>query len=235
MIRMSDLKSGYGSSQVLHGINLEIPEGQTTVLLGSNGVGKTTLLKTLMGVMETKGGSITWKDENIQSWPSEKRAALGLGYVPQGREIFPFLTVWENLILGAEARGMKIRANNPPAELIKIYEKFPILLSLSKRRGGNLSGGQQQILALARVLLTGPKVLILDEPTEGIQPSIVEEIGDVLTSLKHDGMTILLVEQFVGFALGLADHYALMEHGQITQRGPVQDHNRAEIKTKIVL
>jgi urea transport system ATP-binding protein len=234
-MRICGLKSGFGSSTVLHGIDWEIPAGKTAVLLGSNGVGKTTFLKTLMGVMPTWAGKIEWQEQEIQSWPSEKRASAGLAYVPQGREIFPFLTVWENLILGWEARGHKVNPHSPPPEMVKVFEKFPILTPILKRRGGNLSGGQQQILALARVLLTSPQMLILDEPTEGIQPSIVDEIGEVLTGLREEGMTILLVEQFVHFALGLADTYAVMEHGALKQTGEVTEANRLEIESNVAI
>jgi len=231
MLTVQNLTAGYGESMVIRDLTLEVPPGQVVALMGSNGVGKTTLLKTIMGLIKPKSGEVTFEGAPITRWTPYQRSQGGLGYVPQGREIFPFLTVKENLVLGLEARGRK-----PGKEVDGMLDLFPALKSLLDRRGGNLSGGQQQILALARILLTGPKVLILDEPTEGIQPSIVQEIGDTLGRLKAQGtMAILLVEQFVGFALTHADRYCLMEHGEISRSGEVTPGTRAEIQGAISL
>jgi urea transport system ATP-binding protein len=231
MLNITNITAGYGEAMVLRDLNLEVPSGQVVALLGSNGVGKTTLLKTIMGLIKPRAGDIAFEGQTITSWTPYQRSQKGLGYVPQGREIFPFLTVKENLILGLEARGRK-----PGVEVAAMLDLFPALKSLLDRRGGNLSGGQQQILALARILLTQPKILILDEPTEGIQPSIVQEIGDTLGRLKTEGrIAILLVEQFVGFALAHADRYYLMEHGDISRSGEVTAANRAQIQSIISL
>jgi len=231
MLTIENLTSGYGESMVIRELSLEVPQGQVLALLGSNGVGKTTLLKTIMGLIKPKSGNISFDGQSITRWTPYQRSQGGLGYVPQGREIFPFLTVKENLVLGLEARG-----RTPGKDVEAMLGLFPALKPLLSRRGGNLSGGQQQILALARILLTNPKVLILDEPTEGIQPSIVQEIGDTLGRLKAQGtMAILLVEQFVGFALTHADRYCLMEHGEVSRSGEVTATTRPEIQAAISL
>ena len=231
MIAVRGLTAGYGESMVLRDLALEVPQGQVVALMGSNGVGKTTLLKVLMGLIKPRSGEVTLGGQPITSWTSYRRAQAGMGYVPQGREIFPFLSVKENLVLGVEARG-----KTPGKDVDAMLDLFPALKPLLTRRGGDLSGGQQQILALARVLLTDPQLLILDEPTEGIQPSIVDEIGDSLGRLKNrGGLSILLVEQFVGFALRHADYYYLMEHGEVSRRGEVTASNRAKIQQEISL
>jgi len=214
MLTVSGLNQYYGGSHILRDIAFEAPTGKVTVLLGRNGVGKTTLLKTLMGLVPAASGSIRFEDQEIGKSAPYHRARAGLGYVPQGREIFPRLTVEENLLMGLASapRGADI----PP----RIYELFPVLKSMLRRRGGDLSGGQQQQLAIGRALAMDPRLLILDEPTEGIQPSIIKDIEKVIRMLAGQGkMAILLVEQYYDFARSLADHYLVMERGEIIQRG----------------
>jgi len=214
MLTVSGLNQYYGGSHILRDIAFEVPTGKVTVLLGRNGVGKTTLLKTLMGLVPAASGSIRFEDHEIGKSAPYHRARAGLGYVPQGREIFPRLTVEENLLMGLASapRGATI----PP----RIYELFPVLRSMLRRRGGDLSGGQQQQLAIGRALAMDPRLLILDEPTEGIQPSIIKDIEKVIRMLAGQGkMAILLVEQYYDFARSLADHYLVMERGEIIQRG----------------
>jgi urea transport system ATP-binding protein len=214
MLTVSGLNQYYGGSHILRDIALEVPTGKVTVLLGRNGVGKTTLLKTLMGLVPAASGSIRFENHEIGKSAPYHRARAGLGYVPQGREIFPRLTVEENLLMGLASapRGATI----PP----RIYELFPVLKSMLRRRGGDLSGGQQQQLAIGRALAMDPRLLILDEPTEGIQPSIIKDIEKVIRMLAGQGkMAILLVEQYYDFARSLADHYLVMERGEIIQRG----------------
>lgn len=231
MLELRNLCAAYGESIVLRDINLSVSEGQLVTVMGSNGVGKSTLLKTIMGTLKAHSGEVLWKEKPLQKLQSWERSQLGLAYVPQGRDIFPYLTVHENLILGLEARGeKKAHIKNRSEEM---YETFPALTTIKKRKGGDLSGGQQQILALARVLLTKPELLILDEPSEGIQPSIVQQISDALGLIKKQGVSVLLVEQFPDFALSHADWYYLMEHGNLVQGGAVSDSTRAEIKASI--
>jgi len=214
MLTISGLDQYYGGSHILRGIDVEAPPGKVTVLLGRNGVGKTTLLKTLMGIVPAARGAITFEGRDITHAPPYARARAGIGYVPQGREIFPRLTVEENLLMGLAPapRGATIPA--------RIFELFPVLKSMLGRRGGDLSGGQQQQLAIGRALAMGPKLLVLDEPTEGIQPSIIKDIERIIRTLSREGsMAILLVEQYYDFARSLADHYLVMERGEIVQRG----------------
>jgi len=214
MLSVSGLNQYYGGSHILRNLDFEVPAGKVTVILGRNGVGKTTLLKTLMGLVPAASGSIRFEAQEFGRSPPYRRARAGLGYVPQGREIFPRLTVEENLLMGLACapRGTTI----PP----RIYELFPVLKSMLRRRGGDLSGGQQQQLAIGRALAMDPRLLILDEPTEGIQPSIIKDIERVIRMLSGQGkMAILLVEQYYDFARSLADHYLVMERGEIIQRG----------------
>jgi urea transport system ATP-binding protein len=213
MLSAHTLDQYYGGSQILRGVSLEVPPGKVTVLLGRNGVGKTTLLKCLMGALPVKAGRTTLFDEDVTRLKPHQRARRGLGYVPQGRDIFGRLTVRENLLMGLAA--------NPRAKTIpdEIFELFPVLKTMLHRRGGDLSGGQQQQLAIGRALAAGPKYLILDEPTEGIQPSIIKDIGRVIQLLASRGMGILLVEQYYDFAEELADHYAVMQRGQVIKAG----------------
>jgi urea transport system ATP-binding protein len=214
MLTVDALNQYYGGSHILRGLSFEAKLGEVTVVLGRNGVGKTTLLKSLMGVVPVKSGSVKLDGRDITRTTPYDRARLGIGYVPQGREIFGRLTVEDNLRMGLATRpgGTAI-----PAEL---FELFPVLKQMLGRRGGDLSGGQQQQLAIARALAAGPKLLILDEPTEGIQPSIIKDIGRVIRMLAdRKTMAIVLVEQYYDFAAELADQYLVMERGEIIARG----------------
>jgi urea transport system ATP-binding protein len=214
MLNITDLNQYYGGSHILRNIEFEVAPGKVTAVLGRNGVGKTTLLKCMMGLLPVASGSITFCGRDITRAPSYQRVRAGIGYVPQGREIFPKLTVEENLRMGMATR--------PGSEPIppRIFEMFPVLGQMLRRRGGDLSGGQQQQLSIGRALAMGPKLLILDEPTEGIQPSIIKDIERVIRALAATGeMAILLVEQYYDFARSLADSYLFMERGEIVMRG----------------
>jgi urea transport system ATP-binding protein len=223
MLKVEGVNQYYGGSHILRNVALDAKQGEVTVILGRNGVGKTTLLKCLMGVVPTRTGSMTLDGRPLDKLTSYERVRLGMGYVPQGREIFSRLTVEENLRMGL---AYKSGGTPIPAEL---FELFPILKQFLNRRGGDLSGGQQQQLAIARALAAGPKVLILDEPTEGIQPSIIKDIGRVLRMLAERGMrggqpmAIVLVEQYYDFAEELADQYLVMERGEVVMRGRGKD------------
>ena len=214
MLTIEGVNQYYGGSHILRNVSLEAKVGEVTVILGRNGVGKTTLLKSMMGVVPVKTGSIKLDGGDITRDTPYERVRKGVGYVPQGREIFGRLTVQENLRMGL---AYKSGATPIPAEL---FDLFPVLKQMIHRRGGDLSGGQQQQLAIARALAAGPKLLILDEPTEGIQPSIIKDIGRVIRMLADRGtMAIILVEQFYDFAAELADQYLVMERGEVIQRG----------------
>jgi urea transport system ATP-binding protein len=214
MLKVSGLNQFYGGSHILRGLDFEARLGEVTVVLGRNGVGKTTLLKSLMGVVPIKAGSVALDGSDISKDTPYERVRKGVGYVPQGREIFGRLTVEDNLRMGL---AYKSGATPIPAEL---FDLFPVLKQMIHRRGGDLSGGQQQQLAIARALAAGPKLLILDEPTEGIQPSIIKDIGRVIRMLAdRKTMAIVLVEQFYDFAAELADQYLVMERGEIIARG----------------
>lgn len=216
MLQVNDLNQYYGGSHILRGLSFETTPGEITCLLGRNGVGKTTLLKCLMGIIPAKSGTLHWQGKLINHCKPHQRVQQGIAYVPQGREIFPRLTVEENLLMGL-SRFSGAQAKSVPEE---IYELFPVLREMKQRRGGDLSGGQQQQLAIGRALACRPQLLILDEPTEGIQPSVIKEIGAVIRSLANRGdMAILLVEQFYDFAAELADSYLVMSRGTIIQRG----------------
>ncbi|MGO4279584.1 urea ABC transporter ATP-binding subunit UrtE [Cupriavidus sp. RAF20_2] len=214
MLQVNALNQFYGGSHILRDISFEVPKGKLTTLLGRNGVGKSTLLKCLMGVVPTRSGHISWEGKALEKKAPYERVSAGLAYVPQGREIFPRLTVEENLLIGAASRA---RPNGVPD---RIYQLFPVLRTMRSRRGGDLSGGQQQQLAIGRALMSEPQLLILDEPTEGIQPSIIQDIGRALRLLVDEfGMTVLLVEQYYEFARHLADHYVVMSRGEVVARG----------------
>ena len=218
MLTVKNINQYYGGSHILRDVSMESHLGKVTVLLGRNGVGKTTLLKSLMGLVPIKTGSIEFDGKPIQNATPYERARAGIGFVPQGREIFARLTVEENLRMGL---AYKSAGTAIPAEL---YELFPVLKQMLNRRGGDLSGGQQQQLAIARALAAKPKLLILDEPTEGIQPSIIQDIGRVIRMLADRGdMAILLVEQYYDFAEELADDYLVMERGEFIARGRGKD------------
>ena len=216
MLTVKNLDQYYGGSHTLRGVEFSVPQGGCTALLGRNGVGKSTLLKCLMGLLPAAAGVITFDGKNITALPSHARAKMGIGYVPQGREIFARLTVEENLLMGFAAKK-RCEARVIPVE---IFEMFPVLKEMLRRRGGDLSGGQQQQLAIARALVMQPRLLILDEPTEGIQPSIIKDIERVIRTLAQRGdMAILLVEQYYDFARALADHYLVMARGEIIKSG----------------
>lgn len=230
MLELNNIYAGYGESNILQNVSITVPAGTLTTVLGSNGVGKTTMLKAIMGLLPINSGEVHWEGQPLDKavWA---RSQSGIGYVPQGREIFPFLSVHENLVLGLEAMGYRSEAIKRAAD--SAYERFPILKPFRRRRGGNLSGGQQQILAIARVIICNPKLLVLDEPSEGIQPSIVRQISDTLETLKTEGTSILLVEQYPDFALAHADFYYLMTHGCMSESGTVTEQNRADIQSRI--
>jgi len=216
MLKIDTLHQYYGGSHILRGLSFEAKVGEVTCLLGRNGVGKTTLLRCLMGLVQAREGSVEWEGKPITMLKPQQRVHAGIAYVPQGREIFPRLTVEENLLMGL-SRFPAREAREVPAF---IYELFPVLEQMEQRRGGDLSGGQQQQLAIGRALASRPRLLILDEPTEGIQPSVIKEIGAVIRRLAERGdMAILLVEQFYDFAEELADQYLVMARGEIIQRG----------------
>ena len=219
MLQTRALEQYYGGSHILWDINFTVQEGSCTCLMGRNGVGKTTLLKTILGVVPARSGEVSFRAKSLLGAPPEARARLGIGYVPQGREIFSQLSVEENLRTGLVARKDG-RSQIPDL----VYELFPVLKSMLRRRGGDLSGGQQQQLAIARALVSEPSLLILDEPTEGIQPNVVREIGDVIQKLNRErGLTVLLVEQKLPFARRVADRFCLMQKGRIVADGSMDE------------
>jgi len=225
MLSVTGLNQYYGGSHILRDVSFELPAGKVTVLLGRNGVGKTTLLRTLMGLVPAATGKVTFADRDLTAAPPYDRVRTGIGYVPQGREIFPRLTVGENLEMGlaTQPRGASVPQ--------RVFEMFPVLRQMLHRRGGDLSGGQQQQLAIGRALAMGPRLLILDEPTEGIQPSIIKDIERAIRALAAGGeMAILLVEQYYEFARSLADQYLVMERGEIVARGRGEDMDREGVK-----
>jgi urea transport system ATP-binding protein len=218
VLALKDVGAAYGMSQVLNGIELTVGTGEAVALLGRNGVGKTTLLRTIVGLHAANAGSIVFGHEEVAKLPAYRRARLGIGYVPQGRGIFPQLTVAENLSVGASALGGRKPAVAPdPAPL---YELFPALVKLRDRKGGVLSGGEQQQLALARALLGKPSLLLLDEPAEGIQPNVVQGIGRILDNVRRElGVAILIVEQHLDFAWSITDRYYVMQRGTVVKTG----------------
>ena len=221
MLTVQNLSFAYGAIQVLDDISMGMPEGRITCILGRNGVGKTTLLMNIMGLLRPTIGAVFMEDRDITSLPADKRAAAGLGLVPQGRRIFPRLTVEENLKVGLSTLGRRV--TKIPSE---IYDLFPVLKTMSKRMGGDLSGGQQQQLAIARALVGEPKVLLLDEPTEGIQPNVIQQIGAVLERLvKERGMTIVMVEQYLDFVKEIGDRFYLMDRRRVVASGLTSDLN----------
>lgn len=218
MLKIRELDQYYSESHTLWNLHVDVPEGECTCVMGRNGVGKTTLMECIMGLLPLRSGTMHFDGVDLASLPAERRANLGIGYVPQGRQIFPLLSVEENLQIGLSARRDRVR-QIPEF----IYELFPVLKQMRGRRGGDLSGGQQQQLAIGRALVIDPKLLILDEPTEGIQPNIVQEIGDIIRKLNHDiGLTVLLVEQKLPFARKVADRFTILDRGRLAASGTME-------------
>jgi urea transport system ATP-binding protein len=229
MLKVENLDLHYGAAQALRGISLEARVGEVTTVLGRNGVGKTSLLRAIAGHHPISGGRLTWMDEGLGDLPPFERARRGIAIVPQGREVFPLLSVQENLETGfacLERRDRRIAS--------EIFDLFPVLKTMLQRRGGDLSGGQQQQLAIARALVTKPKLLILDEPTEGIQPSIIKDIGRAIGYLRSKGeMAIILVEQYFEFARDLGDSYTVLERGQVVLAGRRADMIESDVRRRI--
>lgn len=218
MLTVHNVETSIGGSRILRGVSIDVPDSKVFCLMGRNGVGKTSTLKSIVGLLKSDEGAITLQGQDITRWSPEARARAGIGYVPQGRDIFPFLTVEENLKIGAITQGKKLNGN-----LDRVFQLFPIIKEFLPRKGGMLSGGQQQQLAIGRALLTEPKLLILDEPTEGIQPNIIDQIGEAIKLLRSEGkMAILLVEQYLDFCKELADNFAIMNRGAVVVAGPVE-------------
>ena len=227
MLDVQKIDQFYGSSHTLRGVSLSVKEGECLALLGRNGVGKTTLLKCLMGVQPVVSGKIVFAGADISGLPPHQRAALGIGYVPQGREIFARLTVEENILMGMATKSGRA------AKSIKseIFDLFPVLRTMLSRRGGDLSGGQQQQLAIARALVAEPRLIIFDEPTEGIQPSIIKDIGRVINLLRERGdIAILLCEQYFDFARELADRFGVLSRGEVVARGNRDEMDSEEVR-----
>lgn len=223
MLNVSNLRAAYGESEVLHGLDLNVAPGEIVAIMGRNGMGKTTLMKTLMGIVSEKSGDITVDDDAVTGLKSHQRVAKGIAYVPQGRMIFSSMTVQENVETGLTVTGQ----STVPED---IYELFPVLLEMKSRRGGNLSGGQQQQLAIARALASNPKVLLLDEPTEGIQPSIIREMARTLRKIRDQkGLTIVVSEQVLSFALDVADRVMVIENGAIVHDSPRDGIDEAKV------
>ena len=231
MLTVKNLDLSYGASQALYGINLEARLGEISSVLGRNGVGKTSLAKALVGRKMSDDGEILWNGLDISKVGPAERAHLGISYVPQGREIFARLTVQENLETGFAALAREFRFIPP-----EVFDLFPVLKTMLTRRGGDLSGGQQQQLAIARSLVTRPKLLVLNEPTEGIQPSIIKDIGKVLVSLRDEGeIAILLVEQYLDFALSMSDRVYVLDRGRVKIAGLIHDIDPLEVKSHIAV
>ncbi len=217
MLTVSNISVSYDGARILRGVNLTVPERSLVCLMGRNGVGKTTTLKSIVGLVKTDAGSVQLDSRDLTGAKPDQRARGGIGYVPQGRDIFPHLTVWENLKLSLVVHGAKANGN-----VDRVLELFPVLKEMLQRKGGVLSGGQQQQLAIARALLTDPKILILDEPTEGIQPNIIDQIGETLLKIKKEGkISILLVEQYLDFCVEVGDAFYIMDRGAIVVEGPI--------------
>src|SRR5438552_949880 len=229
MLSVERLGAAYGESQVLWDVDVEVPSGPVVCLMGRNGMGKTTVLKTIMGLLPARGGRVTFDGADITRWSPDRRARAGIGYVPQGREVFPHLTVHENLKVAQLGCGRTERMDD-------VLDLFPALRRFLGRKGGVLSGGEQQMLAIGRALLTRPKLLILDEPTEGIQPSIILEIEDVIRRIKKElGLAVLLVEQYLDFAERLADAYVIMAKGAVVAAGATRDLHADQVKQHLTV
>jgi urea transport system ATP-binding protein len=225
MLKVNGLASYYGESKVIEGLSFHVPKGKIVGLIGRNGVGKSTTLKSIMGVVKTSGSSVVFDGQDIIKKPAYERVRLGIGYVPQGRDIFPQMTVQENIELGLQPIGGKGKIPD------YIYDLFPTLPKFAKRKGGDLSGGQQQQLAIARALVAEPKILILDEPTEGIQPSIIQNIGAAIKKINEwKGITILLVEQYLDFVMEHTDSLYVMEKGKIIYQSETKDADKNDVQ-----
>lgn len=224
LLSVRDLRVSYGESVVVEGIDLDVAAGQIVCLMGRNGAGKTTTMKAISGNLPLRGGTVTLRGQDTRRWPAYRRARAGVAYVPQGRGIFPYLTVNENLLMGLEPVGGK-----DSGQMDEVLALFPVLGSMGSRTAGLLSGGQQQQLALGRALMGRPSLLMLDEPTEGIQPSIVDDIQNVIASFRGR-FAVLLVEQFLDFALEVADHCYVMERGVIVQQGSRQTLDESQLR-----
>lgn len=233
LLSLKGLDAGYAESPILRNIDLDVMPGQVVCLMGRNGVGKTTTMKSIMGLIRPMRGTIHFEGQNITGWSTSQRARAGLGYVPQGRGIFPYLSVFENLLMGFEATPSR---KPEKYSLEEVYELFPMLKQFRHRQAGMLSGGQQQQLAFARVLVRRPKLLLLDEPTEGIQPSIMGEIEDLILRLHQEGkMAILLVEQFMDFALSVGNAFYVMETGAIVMQGAAAEFEAERAKEYLAI
>jgi len=231
VLSLSNVAVSYDGSRILRGVSLEVPAGRLVCLMGRNGVGKTTTLKSIMGLARVDAGTITLAGAELAGLATADRARLGIGYVPQGREIFPHLTVWENLKLSLVVHGIK-----DDSALDRTLALFPVLKEFLRRKGGVLSGGQQQQLAIARALLTDPKILILDEPTEGIQPNVIDMIGETLLRVKAEGrLSILLVEQYVDFCLSVGDSFYIMDRGSMVAEGGIDQLKDDTIKRHLTV
>lgn len=254
MLSLTNIHVSYDGSRILRDVSLTVEPGKVVCLMGRNGVGKTTTLKSIVGLVKTDSGSVKLDDTSLTGLKPEARARAGLGYVPQGRDIFPQLTVWENLRIGAIAQGKKLNG-----EVDRVFGLFPVLKEMLQRKGGVLSGGQQQQLAIGRALLTNPKVLLLDEPTEGIQPNIIDQIGETIKKLRTDGLQldtettareigdaikslrkegqigILLVEQYLDFCLDVGDNFYIMDRGSVVASGPIAELNDQIVKEHLTV
>lgn len=238
MLQIEGVRTYYGDSLILNNVSLEVKPGEVVCLLGRNGVGKTTLMKSVMGTTRARQGSIKLDNQELAALSTSQRARAGIGYVPQGRGIFPYLTVYENLLMGFEAaRPLLVPPDRAGMEALEeMYILFPILKEMRQRLAGTLSGGQQQQLAIARALVRRPKLLLLDEPTEGIQPSIMFQIAEVILALQERGaISILVVEQFLDFALQVADYFYIMETGVIVKQGLIEAFNDEIARTYLAV
>ncbi len=231
MLSLSNISVSYDGSRILRGVNVEVPKNSLVCLMGRNGVGKTTTLKSIMGLVAADTGEVALDGQSLTGLKPDARSRAGIGYVPQGRDIFPHLTVWENLKISLVVHGAKVNG-----QVDRVLELFPILKEFLQRKGGVLSGGQQQQLAIARALLTDPKILILDEPTEGIQPNIIDLIGDTLVKIKKEGkISILLVEQYLDFCLSVGDNFYIMDRGAVVASGPMKELNDETVRQHLTV
>jgi urea transport system ATP-binding protein len=231
MLEIKQLTVSYDGSRILRGVDLTVPDRNLVCLMGRNGVGKTTTLKSIMGLVRTDAGSITLDGVDLGKLKPEERSRRGIAYVPQGRDIFPSLTVWENLKI-----SRVVHRQTTDAQMDRVLQLFPVLKEMLQRKGGVLSGGQQQQLAIARAILTDPKVLLLDEPTEGIQPNIIDQIGETLLKIKEEGkLSILLVEQYLDFCLAVGERFYIMDRGAVVAGGPIADLNNEVVRKHLTV